>query len=275
MIEIPEAAVLAEQINRSVSGKVIQHVVAAHSPHKFAWFAGDPAEYPCMLSGKTIGKVTNWGGMVEIQVDDHCLLFGDGVNLRLFKNRADLPTKHQLWIQFDDSSSLIGSVAMYGGLWCFKQNTFDNPYYLVAKEKPSPLTDAFDEAYFTGLFKPELGKLSLKAFLATEQRIPGLGNGVLQDILYNAKLHPKRKIASLDTNEKEELFTSIKDTLKQMTEHSGRDTERDLFGEPGGYTTRVSKNTVGKPCPHCESLVVKEAYMGGSIYYCPGCQKVS
>ncbi len=274
MIEIPEAAVLAEQLNHTVMGKHIQHVVAAHSPHKFAWYSGDPTDYPAMLTGKTISKATNWGGMVEIQVDGHCLLFGDGVNLRLFNNQADLPAKHQLWIEFGDSSSLIGSVAMYGGLWCFKQNTFDNPYYLVAKEKPSPLTNLFDEAYFSGLFSTALEKLSLKAFLATEQRIPGLGNGVLQDILYNAKLHPKRKVASLDPGEKGMLFSSLKDTLKQMTEQGGRDTERDLFGEPGSYATRVSKNTVGKPCPHCGNLVVKEAYMGGSIYYCPGCQKV-
>ncbi len=210
MIEIPEAAVLAKQINQAVMGKRIQHVVAAHSPHKFAWYAGDPVEYPGMLTGKTIGRATNWGGMVEIQVDNHNLLFGDGVNIRFFKNPADLPTKHQLWIELDDSSSLIGSVAMYGGLWCFKHNTFDNPYYLVAKEKTSPLTSDFDDAYFSGLFLPELEKLSLKAFLATEQRIPGLGNGVLQDILYNAKLHPKRKIASLQTNEREELSFQYK-----------------------------------------------------------------
>ena len=275
MIEIPEAAMLAEQLNRTVSSKHIQHVVAAHSPHKFAWFAGDPAEYPGMLTGKTIGKATNWGGMVEIQVDDYYLLFGDGVNLRFYQNPTDLPAKHQLWIQFDDSSSLIGSIAMYGGLWCFKQNTFDNPYYLVAKEKPSPLNESFDEAYFSGLFQPALGKLSLKAFLATEQRIPGLGNGVLQDILYNAKLHPKRKVASLDSGEKDKVFSSIKDTLMQMSVQGGRDTEKDLFGEPGGYATRMSKNTVGKPCPHCGILVVKETYMGGSIYYCPGCQKES
>lgn len=274
MIEIPEAAVLAEQINRIISGKRILRVVAAQSPHKFAWYAGDPADYPGMLTGKTIGKASNWGGMVEIQVDDHDLLFGDGVNLRLYKNQADLPAKHQLWINFDDSSSLIGSIAMYGGLWCFKHNTFDNPYYLVAKEKPSPLTNEFDDTYFSGLFNPQLEKLSLKAFLATEQRIPGLGNGVLQDILYNAKLHPKRKVASLDSGEKDKLFSSIKDTLMQMSVQGGRDTEKDLFGEPGSYITRMSKNTVGKPCPHCGSLVVKEAYMGGSIYYCPGCQKI-
>jgi formamidopyrimidine-DNA glycosylase len=43
----------------------------------------------------------------------------------------------------------------------------------------------------------KLSSLSAKAFLATEQRIPGLGNGVAQDILFTAKIHSKRKMSTL------------------------------------------------------------------------------
>ncbi len=161
---------------------------------------------------------------------------------------------------------------MYGGMWCFKRGTFDNPYHQGAREKPSPLADDFDTNYFTGLLLPGLEKYSLKAFLATEQRIPGLGNGVLQDILFNARLHPKRKVNTLDSFEKENLFKAIKETLVEMVRQGGRDTERDLFGNLGGYTTLMSKNTVGKACPECSTLIQKQAYMGGSIYFCPDCQ---
>ena len=73
-------------------------------------------------------------------------------------------------------------------------------------------------------------KLSAKAFLATEQRIPGLGNGVLQDILWYANIHPKRKISTLSAEQKHKLFRSVKTILAEMTELGGRDTERDLFG---------------------------------------------
>ena len=59
-----------------------------------------------------------------------------------------------------------------------------------------------------------------------------------------------------------------------MTFEGGRDTERDLFGCLGGYKTRLGKNTAGKPCPVCGDIIKKEAYMGGSIYYCPTCQKL-
>jgi len=75
------------------------------------------------------------------------------------------------------------------------------PDYDIAKARPSPLTDAFDRAYFAALFAVDTPKLSAKAFLATEQRIPGLGNGVLQDILWTARIHPKRKMGELSEPE--------------------------------------------------------------------------
>jgi len=54
----------------------------------------------------------------------------------------------------------------------------------------------------------------------------------------------------------------------------GRDTEKNLFGNTGSYKTKMSKNTAGKSCFACGTTIVKEAYMGGSIYYCPKCQKL-
>jgi formamidopyrimidine-DNA glycosylase len=52
-----------------------------------------------------------------------------------------------------------------------------------------------------------------------------------------------------------------------------RATEADLYGRPEGYRTMLSRNTVGKPCPVCGKIIIREAYLGGSIYYCPRCQE--
>jgi formamidopyrimidine-DNA glycosylase len=163
---------------------------------------------------------------------------------------------------------------MYGGLWAYPAGQYDNPYYLVAKEKPNPLSAAFNEAYFNSIISQSPQGLSLKALLATEQRIPGLGNGVLQDVLFNAKLHPRKKLNTLTDSDINTLFHSIRATLAEMTASGGRDTERDLFGCFGGYKTILSKNTLDKPCSICRDGIKKEAYMGGSIYYCPTCQKL-
>ena len=275
MLELPEALTVASQINDILRGKCIANVTTAYTPHKFAWYHGDPQNYHDLLAGKTIDKASGYGCMVEIEADTAIILIGDGVGLRYHSQDESRPKKHQLLVEFEDFCAISASVQMYGGLWCFNDGEFDNPYYKSAKEKPSPLSDRFDKAYFDRMISlPDVQKLSAKAFLATEQRIPGLGNGVLQDILYNAKIHPKRKISTLSEVDKEGLFSSIKSTLAEITFQGGRDTERDLFGCLGGYKTKLSKNSVGKPCTICGSIIEKENYMGGSIYYCDGCQTV-
>lgn len=275
MMELPEAAVIVKQLNETISGKKIRNVTAAQSPHKFAWFYGDPQSYHQMLTGKTIGQATGYGGLVEIKTDAPTLLLGDGVGLRYHAPKENRPSKHQLLIEFEDLSAISATVQMYGGIWCFYDAKLDNVYYKVAKEKPSPLTGRFNEEYFQALISgPDFQKLSAKAFLATEQRIPGLGNGVLQDILWNAKIHPKRKISALTEEEKKSIFESVKTLLSSMTKLGGRDTEKDLFGNSGGYKTVMSKNNTSLPCPVCSDLIRKENYLGGSIYYCADCQKL-
>jgi formamidopyrimidine-DNA glycosylase len=275
MIEIPEAENLSRQLTETVGDKRIVKVVAGLSPHKFAWYHGDPKEYDALLHGKTVEKAVAYGGMVEIKIDEAIALFSDGVVLRFHTRDEQRPKKHQLLIEFEDATAISASVQMYGGLWCFKEGEFHNPYYDAATSKPSPLSDDFDTAYFNCLItSSEVQKLSTKAFLATEQRIPGLGNGVLQDILYKAGIHPKRRVVTFTDNERKTLFQSVKYTLKEMTEKGGRDTTRDLFGRPGGYRTILSQTTVDKPCPACGSTIVKQPYMGGNIYFCNGCQRI-
>ena len=273
MIELPEAITLSKQLNDTINGKIISKVIAAYTKQKLTWYYGEPKNYQKLLKNKKINHTDAFGGFVEISAQNIKILFRDGVNLRFIEERSKIPEKHQLLLEFADTSILVAFVQMYGGVGCFVQNELDNVYYTIAKEKPSPLSKEFNEKYFDALINADaVQNQSLKAFLATEQRIPGVGNGVLQDILFNAKLHPKQKIHTLSKKQTQGMFQSLKTTLSEMAENKGRDTERDLFGRNGGYKTKMCKNTVGERCGVCGSTIMKENYMGGSIYFCPGCQ---
>lgn len=274
MIELPEAVVIASQINSTLKGKRIASALANQSPHKFAWYTGDPAEYNDKLTGKTILSAAAFGNHVEIKADDMLLVIS--ANLHYHVEGEALPKKHQLLVEFEDLSAMSTTIQMWGGIFCFPNGEEGGmPDYQLARRRPSPLSEEFDRAYFDSLssmFDEEVGKLSAKAYLATQQRISGLGNGALQDILWKARIHPKRKMADLTSPDLDAMYTSLKAVLWEMVAHGGRDTERDLFDCPGGYRTVLSKNTAGLPCPTCGTLIKKEAYMGGSIYYCPSCQ---
>ena len=222
MIEIPESLVLASQLNETVQNRTIKKVTAGQSPHKFAWYFKDPENYDGRLKNKKTGKAKAFGGKVELEAEDMLITFSEGINLRYIKDEKMLPKKHQLLIEFDDGTYLAASVQMYGGLWAFENGEFENEYYLKALSAVSPLSDEFNLDYFGNLISGKgMRNLSAKAFLATEQRFPGLGNGVLQDILYNARINPKRKVDTLSDNEIVNLCMSIKNTLKEMTDMGG------------------------------------------------------
>lgn len=272
MLELPEAAVIAGQINVTLVEKRIKQAIANQSPHKFAWYTGDPAEYNSLLAGKTIRAAKAFGGEVEIKADDMLLQLSTG--MRYHARGEKLPARHQLLLEFTDGTAFSATIQMWGGLFCIREGQEGGfKESVLARQRPSPLSEQFDRAYFDGLFTEATPKLSTKAFLATEQRIPGLGNGSLQDILWTARLHPKRKMGMLSAEELDATFKAVKSVLSEMTARGGRDTERDLFGCPGGYKTVLSKNTVGTPCPACGTIIKKEPYLGGSIYYCGGCQR--
>lgn len=274
MIELPEAQLLTRQIAETLIGRRIQDAVAGQSPHGFAFYCGDPTTYGERLVGKSIAGAEAHGGHVWMELSDgHFLIFGEGASLRFLAPEQTVPKKHQLLLTFEDQSRFLVTVQMYAFLVLHYPVEELNPYIECGLRGPNPLDDSFDESFFLNLIATsETDKLTTKGLLATDQRLPGIGNGVLQDILFHARVNPRRLVNGLTSEEKTGLYISLRNTLSEMIALGGRNTERDLFGVPGGYETKMSRNTVGKPCPRCGSVIVKETYLGGSVYYCPACQ---
>ena len=274
MIEIPESFIIGKQAESILIGKTISKVVDATSPHSFTWYNGDPKEYSNILLSRRIESVVGHGSFVSLRCDsDVSISISDGTHLKYYPAFEEHPKKHQLLIVFSDESFLAFTVSMYGAVFAYK-GMLDNAYYQGSLSKISPLDNAFDEQYFDEIFSSITKDISIKALLATEQRIPGLGNGVLQDILFHAGLNPRCKISKINSLARSDLFHCLRVTLQKMVDQGGRDTERDFYGGKGGYKTILSKNIYKNTCPNCGGVIVKEAYLGGTVYYCSICQKL-
>ncbi len=96
---------------------------------------------------------------------------------------------------------------------------------------------------------------------------------MIQDILFVARLLPMHDAWALTADEWVNLHRATRDILKKMTDYGGRDTEKDFYGKPGGYKTILSRKTAEYPCPVCGGAILRKAYMGGNVYFCPVCQK--
>lgn len=275
MLELSESYSIARQMRDTLKDKIVSEVVVLQSPHKFAWFWGERDRFEELLEGKQVTGGNSYGGIIELELEDVRVTCSDGAYPRYYDSPKKFPKKSQLLILFDDDTAVGVSVQMYGAIGIFEEGTCEEGYYLGSKAKTSPLTDGFTYEYFKQVYDQSKGKkVSAKAFLGTEQRFPGIGNGTLQDILYQAGLHPKCDMESLTEEEFHRLYTSTCDTIRKMCEEGGRDTETDLYGNHGGYQTWLSKKTVWTPCTKCGYELRKASYLGGTIYYCENCQRL-
>jgi len=278
MIELPEAVVISRQISTHLQGKRIASAMRGNSPHKFAFYNRPAEEYASILPGKTVGASEARGSIILTQINPGYILGlgGGGERILLHQNESTLPAKHQLLLQFEDGTYLSMSVQMWGSaqLWDPEQLAAD-PY--AGKVGVSPLGDAFTLDYFLGLFDaiPSDDKRFIKFFMISEPGVWGVGNGYLQDILFRARIHPRRRAAQLSLHERRALYHATRDTLHMATAQNGRDSERDLFNTPGSYARILDSDKVGKPCPQCGEAIEKISLLGGASYYCPQCQKLS
>ncbi len=271
MLELPEVLNIKNELAENIIGKKIKSVKPPTKIHKFCWYNGDVSKYEFLIKGAHVSSSEGFGIFVEIGFDNgYKLCFNDGVNIRLVNNKEKPRKDYQLMIEFEDGLKLVFNVAMYGSI-ILHHNDYDNEYYIKSKNALSPFSEEFKQYYYDLFHRVKL-TMSAKAFVATEQRFPGIGNGVLQDILFNAGIHPKRKINTFTQDDKENLLNSIINVLQHMAEKGGRDTEKDIFGKKGGYKVLLSKNTLKNPCTKCGGQLIKETFLGGSIYYCPYCQ---
>ena len=129
MLELPEALVLAGQINERARGRRVVRAEAGGTPHRFAFFQGEPAWYPRLLEGRRLEEAQAYGGRVELRLEDSRLDLSDGVNLRWLAPGARRPDRRQLLLELDDGAALVASVQMYGALLAFPAGAIDDNFY--------------------------------------------------------------------------------------------------------------------------------------------------
>ncbi len=275
MIELPEAIVIARQMDATLKGKQIVSGDRGNTPHKFAFANGTSEDYAAIFAGQTVGGSTAHGMSILTEIGaDHTLVLGcGGERISFHTDERTLPKKHQLFVHFADGGYLTVTISGWGNTFLLpRAEVGQHPH--VQQERITPLDDAFTWDYFQALFAPlpPDSKTSLKYFIVSEPGLWGLGNGCLQDILFHARLHPRRKAVATSEAERRALYDSVRATLRQMVDQGGRNDEVDLYGQPGGYRRILHSKSVGQPCPNCGAPFEKEQYLGGSIYFCPTCQ---
>jgi len=276
MFEISEYTVLARQINATLAGKTIQAGELGNSPHKFVWYNRTHEEFAQLTAGKVVATARVQGRWMSIPLEPgYVLLFGECGGKILFHSAGSpLPVKYHLLLHFDDGSALSATTQMWGAMELYEAGQEQERQYIKGM-RPTPLDPAFTFEYFNNLVEELLKgpKRSAKSLLTQEQTIPGLGNAIAQDILFRAKIGPRRPLTEFTPGQRRDLYAAIIDTAQDILASGGRNDETDLFGQTGKYIRMMDSAAAGKPCPECGTTVQKMQYLGGACYFCPKCQQ--
>jgi len=110
----------------------------------------------------------------------------------------------------------------------------------------------------------------LRNLLMDDEFIAGIGNAYADEILWAAKLHPKRRVATLDQGEMDRLHGALHATLERAAEI----VEAQL---PPALGTKIRthmnvRGHAGEPCPRCGTKIVRTRHGLDEMYVCPKCQ---
>ncbi len=256
-------------------GKRVAVGELGNTPHKFVWYNRGRDEFRSLVEGKRVGAAYSRGRWMFVPLEPgFVLVLGEcGGKVLFHPLAARRPPSYHLRIEFDDDSGLTVKTQMWGAMELYEAGKELERDYIRGM-RPTPVEDAFTFTYFSS-FMDTLGageKRSVKGLLTQEQLIPGLGNSIAQDIMFESGLHPKRALAQLTSNERRRLFDAITKVVSAVIAEGGREDEFDLHGDRGGYRRIMDSRAAGQPCPKCGAIVEKISYLGGACYFCPSCQ---
>jgi formamidopyrimidine-DNA glycosylase len=271
MAELPELTILRRQMDESLRGRVIAAVEVNQEK-----CLNVPAEALVRaLIDRRIVEVTRRGKWLYLHLDSgyHLLLnLGMGADLWHYRPGEDLPAKYQFRLGLDDGSGFTCRFWWVGYLRLLSPEELP-AHPETAKLGPCPLELTPEE--FAGRAR-KYPRGTVKSLLLDQDKLSGIGNAYAHDILWEAQLHPQRKLGSLTPGELARFHQAIQVVTTRALERGG--IERDFYRSGGNLETWGSFFQVGykqgQPCPRCGAAV--EAIKTGSTttFICPQCQPV-
>jgi formamidopyrimidine-DNA glycosylase len=277
-IELPEAKILADQMNIELKGKCIKsyRLRDCEKLQKIGFINKDTKSFD-QLVNREVESVTSRGNAIRLKLDEEMNIILSpeyGGEIFYHSHVTMLPEKFHLRIDFCDKTALTVRFTSMGGMRVLKDAELMNSYVFKRDFNPEILS-AVEEDFTFERFSKLLAdnNRALKAVLVGKDAIlVGLSNSAFQDIIYRAKLHPKRKASELNLNEQKALYSSVKFVIRERLRLNGKNQFLDLYQNQGRYISAMGPNMRKKNCPVCGSPIQELSLGGGKVFVCPKCQ---
>ena len=265
MPELPEVETIKRDLEKAILGEKIVEV-CVHNPAVIR--QPSPAVFKKSLKGCRIKNILRRAKLLILELSNgyaltiHLKMTGQLVYPGGSKNS-------RLTFCFADGTTLdFNDQRLFGELRLIRD--WEKSKF-VRTLGPEPFDLTFAD------FKDMLSKkkTKIKPLLMDQSFISGIGNLYAAEVLFRAKIDPRRPVQSLTTKEKEDLYREINKVLEEAIKYGGSSVDDyvRLYGQKGSYARfHQVYGRVGKPCFVCGNPIKKITQGGRGTYFCAACQ---
>ena len=260
MPELPEVAASTKYFQRCALGR---RVASAKVSDARIVRGLSARELEKKLAGRTFIATRQHGKYLFAQTDTSGWLimhFGMNGYLRYFEAPDGGPKYDRFLMTFETGGALsYANPRMLGWI-----GLTEDPGDWIARGGLGPSALDLDHHEFKKIFSGRKGEI--KSALMNQKLVAGIGNIYADEILFQARIHPKTNIAGLGEKQLKSVSDNIRKVLQTAIQSDG-----DTKSLPRGYLLRDRRK--GAVCPVCASGLQTIKAAGRTSYFCPRCQK--
>ena len=294
MPELPEV----ETIRRGLEGRVEQLEILGIEASGCRIFQIDPAKLAAALEGECFTGLERLGKFLIFRLKERTLVVHLGMTGQLTlrepavadadgflrhpvtglqRIRQHAPDRHtHFQIHFENGSSLLyRDIRMFGKVYLLAPVEAARDRFF-ARLGLEPFSEEYRLDAFLDRFRGRT--LAIKSLLLDQRFVAGVGNIYADEALFEASIHPLRRVTTLRRYEKERLFQTIKGVLEKGI-HFGGTSMRDYInsdGETGSFQEELLVyGRRGEECFLCGTEIEKIVVSQRGTHFCPTCQSRS
>lgn len=270
MPELPELEVVREVLNRRVIGATIQAVHVM--PQGGAIVVRDltHAGFEPSLTGAKIANIARRGKFLLFTFETASAPLYLVLNPKLTGRLQLSSPKDKRYVK----THVVFSLSTGDELRYVDQRRMGQLYLTrdlsqvqdLAGMGPEPFEISLDE--FRERLRPFRGEI--KGILTRGEMVAGIGNAYADEILWAARLHPYRKRTQLSSEQIEQLFHAMQETLKNATDKVREEMGENIYLKPREFLAVHMKT--GEPCPRCGTPISLVGANQRITNFCRNCQ---
>jgi formamidopyrimidine-DNA glycosylase len=275
-IELPEARILAKQLNNCITGLEIESydLMDVERMMKIGFINKNLFDFEALI-GKEVEKVVSRGNTIRIKLDSsmNLLIAPEYGGIITYLQEGGRIPKYHLKLVFLNGSILTIRITSMGIIYALRDEDLGDSYMYKRDflGGVSPDEEDFSSEWFNKTIGTENRQLK-SLLVGKDAYIIGVSNATFQDVIYRAGIHPKRKASDLSNQELEKLYNAIKYVVSKRFEMNGKTEFTDIYGDQGGYIPSMGPHMKDNKCPNCGNKIERLSHGGGHVYICTNCQ---